>query len=127
HLCVGMTASLAALVGALAAPAAAGVSTGLISTFSETTSTPTSVTALGGLTLLGLSNAGQFAGTLSGPAHDDATALVRSDGSATFSGAGTCICTVGGTTGPVRFQVFGTQTPDGFRQGHILFAGTGPL
>jgi hypothetical protein len=103
------------------------VSTGLISTLTETTSTPTSVTALDGFTLLGLSNRGEFAGALAGPAQDDVTALVRADGSALFSGAGTCVCTVGGTTGPVRFQVFGTQTPSGFRRGHIVFEGTGRL
>jgi len=46
---------------------------------------------------------------------------------ATFHGSGTCTCTVGGVSGPVRFWVFGTQSPDGARRGRIIFEGGGDL
>src|SRR5205085_1438072 len=56
------------------------------------------------------------------------TSIVHADNTSSFSGKSTCICTVSGKSGTLKWSYTGTQAADGSFQGQFFdLQGTGDL
>ena len=88
---------------------------------------PIVTTTADGTTLIAQSTTGVFTGTISGPFTEVLVAAVFADGTQTFSGYDTCVCSVGGISGSFADKFQGSGIVPNFTGTLTVIRGTGGL